>query len=69
MGLLNKIVSTAVVIAVGTTLLPAVVSQIRHQAEPERRMAQTEDMGRLRRERQTYKEYVEERLAVERLMR
>lgn len=72
MGLLNRIVSTAVVIAVGTTLLPA-VSNIVLQDERANSRPQPQSSRAINGDgslaRQTYKEYVEERLEVERLMR
>lgn len=64
MNLLNRLVQTAIVIAVGTTLLPEITAQLNGRRE----ISNSESLRSAPR-RQTYLEYVQERLEVERLMR
>lgn len=63
--MLNKIISAIVMIGVGVTLLPEIVNQVGNSAyyykEEEEKIEKTH--------KQTYLEYVKERLEVERLMR
>jgi hypothetical protein len=62
--MLNKIISAIVVIGVGATLLPEIVNQVGHSAYYYKEEEKIEKPHK-----QTYLEYVKERLEVERLMR
>ena len=65
--MLSKIISMIVMICIGVTLLPEIVNQIEHSAYHYK----TEEKSELslQSHKQTYLEYVKERLEVERLMR